>query len=229
MKLVITNEHGGNHVPDEYAFLFVDKEEVLHTPKAYDIGSRDIFDALTPLAEFAIGCTNTRLLVDLNRSSSNPRVFSPYSKKLSQAERDVLLKNHYQPYRRQIITAIEKNRNSGEGTLHISVHTFHVLGKNEVSEVDISILYDPKKVVEHRAAVLLKKELLKLNPALKVRFNFPVTGATDGLPPYLRKTFPETYAGLELLVNQKWQKDGVFPVDLKQAIADALIETKSRI
>lgn len=229
MKLLLTNEHGGNQVPDDYTFLFVDNEQILQSPKAYDIGSRDVFEALAPLAEDAFGCTTTRLLVDLNRSSTNPRVFSSFSKKLSQPERDAVLRLHYQPYRREVVNAVERNRAFGEGTFHISIHTFHVLGKNEVSGVDISLLYDPKKVLEHRTAVLLKKELLKHNANLKIRFNFPVTGATDGLPPYLRKTFPETYAGIELLLNQKWQADGAFPKDLKQAIAEAVIETRSRI
>jgi len=229
MKLLITNEHGGNQVPEEYSFLFVDNEHVLQSPKAFDIGSREIYDALAPHAEDAYGCTTTRLLVDLNRSSSNPRVFSSFSKKLSQPEREAVLKNHYQPYRREVVTTVEKNRACGEGTFHISIHTFHVLGKNEVSEVDISLLYDPKKVLEHRAAVLLKKELLKHSPKLKIRFNFPVTGATDGLPPFLRKTFPETYAGIELLLNQKWYINGTFTDEIKQALKSAVLEAKSRI
>jgi predicted N-formylglutamate amidohydrolase len=229
MRLVVTNEHGGNKVPKEYAFLFMGKEDVLESPKAYDIGSADIFNSMKTIADFSLGNLNTRLLVDLNRSTHHPRVFSAFSKKLSPAERDVLLEKYYKPYRSKVVAQLENNRKSGEGTFHISVHTFHVLGNGKIQDVDVSLLYDPKKVVEHRAAVLFKKELLKRSPDLNIRFNFPVTGATDGFPPYLRKAFPESYAGIEMLVNQKLLKNEKFQDGFKEFINESWKEVYQRL
>lgn len=229
MKLIVTNEHGGNHIPKAYEFLFLEKTDILASPKACDIGSIDIYKALYPIADFHLGSKTSRLLVDLNRSVHHPRVFSAFSKKLSHAERDVLLDKYYMPYRGELISEIEKNRLIGESTLHIGVHTFAVLSKGDLNAIDIAMLYDPKKIVEHRAAVLWKKELLSRMPDLHIRFNFPVNGATDGLPPNMRKAFPEAYAGIELLVNQKMQHNAKFSPKLKQALKDSLSAVMQRL
>jgi hypothetical protein len=45
--------------------------------------------------------------------------------------------------------------------------------------------------------------LYELDPALRVRRNYPYRGQADGLPTWLRRKFPDrAYVGLEFELNQ---------------------------
>lgn len=63
---------------------------------------------------------------------------------------------------------------------------------------------------------LFKKEILALNDALNVRYNYLYLGKFDGFTSYLRKQFHENYIGIEIEVNQKFSKENKTALFLKE-------------
>ena len=84
-KLIISCEHGGNDIPSAWQHLFCNEEGVLNSHEGYDAGALSTaqFFAQNTSAEFFFN-TTSRLLVDCNRSRRNPRIFSRFTRKLSQ-------------------------------------------------------------------------------------------------------------------------------------------------
>jgi predicted N-formylglutamate amidohydrolase len=75
--VIVTCEHGGNHVPPPYRALFRGRERLLASHRGWDPG------ALTAARELArvlraplIFSRVTRLLIDLNRSPGHRALFS---------------------------------------------------------------------------------------------------------------------------------------------------------
>ena len=92
-----------------------------------------------------------------------------------------------------------------EKIIHISVHSFTPVFNNEIRNADIGILYNPKRNKEKNLAFKFKQALLSLDKNLKIRFNYPYLGISDGFTAYLRKKFDQKkYIGIELEVNQKY-------------------------
>jgi predicted N-formylglutamate amidohydrolase len=92
----------------------------------------------------------------------------------------------------------------------------------------VALLYDsaraPEKAFARRWAATLRAHA----PGLRVRFNYPYRGATDGLATWLRRRHPAAgYAGFELEVSQtlsatsRWRSVG-------EALAASLGETLGR-
>src|SRR5690606_402614 len=94
LELLVTCEHGGNHVPASYLPLFATESAraALDSHRGYDPGAlgvaRTLADELGAPLLFA---ETTRLLVDLNRSLRHPRLWSEFTRGLSpEAKRQVL-------------------------------------------------------------------------------------------------------------------------------------------
>jgi hypothetical protein len=83
-------------------------------------------------------------------------------------------------------------------------------------------LYDSRNRQEKEFSYLLKKEILTLNDAINVRYNYPYLGKADGFTSYLRKQFPENYIGIEIEVNQKFSKENKTAIFLKELINKGL-------
>ncbi|WP_018478768.1 N-formylglutamate amidohydrolase [Pontibacter roseus] len=207
---ILTCEHAGNEVPKEYAHLFKGKEEVLYTHQAIDFGALRLARYLAAETDFPLYLTTTsRLLVEANRSLDNEELFSEYSRKLSEKERQIVLGKHYYPHRRQVEKKIEQALASGEKVIHLAIHTFTPVLDGEVRPADIGILFDPERPLEAAFAQQLQDALQASNPERKVLFNSPYPGTDDGLPTYLRTKFgPDHYTGFELEVNQKYFLNG---------------------
>mgnify|MGYP003626379491 FL=1 len=94
MKLVLTCEHGGNDIPDNYNKQFNNKA-VLKTHRAYDLGALDGFQYLKPLSDASFYSTTSRLLVELNRSLHHKNLFSEFTKNVSKDEKTKILKQYY--------------------------------------------------------------------------------------------------------------------------------------
>jgi predicted N-formylglutamate amidohydrolase len=202
MKLLLTCEHGGNMIPEEYRSLFHGKEDLLNSHRGFDPGALELFNRLKPLANYSFYSTTSRLVVELNRSLSHPGLFSEFTKSLSNKEKQQLLNEYYFPYRDEIEQLISKEIAHGEKVLHISVHTFTPILKGKVRETDVGLLFDPSKALEKDFVRIWKFNLGRFLPALKVRFNYPYLGRADGFTTYLRKKYPRNYMGIELEVNQ---------------------------
>jgi len=208
--LLVTCEHGGNRVPSRWRSLFTGGAALLASHRGLDIGSlamaRRIAAAFgAPL----IASRTTRLLVDLNRSIGHPRLFSAVTRPLPRAERDRILARHYEPYRREVESSIARHVTAGRRVLHVSSHSFTPELDGEVRNADIGLLYDPRRQRERALAARWKSAILELEPAFRVRFNYPYAGRADGLTTALRRRFPDAaYAGIELEVNQRHPLSG---------------------
>jgi len=222
MKLVLTCEHGGNKIPTKYLPLFADDKEVLNSHRGLDLGALDLFDHLSKLACFSKSSKISRLLIELNRSLGRPKLFSEFTKDLSQKEKFELIDSFYLDYRNEVGKNISELIGKGEEVLHLSVHSFTPVWKGETRNADIGLLYDPSKAGEKDFSKNFKQQLLLQSPTLKIRFNYPYLGIADGFTTYLRERFPKNYSGIELEVNQKFASQNKMNPALKTSIFNAL-------
>ncbi|MCP0913859.1 MULTISPECIES: N-formylglutamate amidohydrolase [Legionella] len=202
--LVISCEHGGNDVPPQYALLFKDNAEILATHRAYDAGSLAIAEYLQQKfsCDF-VYTTITRLLIDCNRSLNHPKCFSEFTKKLSRAEKQVLIDAYYLPYRRKLESLIQQHIALGHQVLHLSIHSFVPELKGVIRNAAISLLYDYQRHAEKEVARIWRGLLLEQTPAYRIRMNYPYRGDSDGFTSALRKQYSEKeYLGIEVESNQ---------------------------
>lgn len=204
MRLILTCEHGGNHIPKGYDPYFRNARSALNSHRGYDLGALDLFKVLVPLSDYWTSSETSRLLVELNRSLHHPQLFSEYTKGLSIHQKKELLEEHYYPYRNVVESRIAETLEKGEEVLHISIHSFTPELKGEVRKTDIGLLFDPSRSGEKEFCKRFRKKMKGIQPELVVRFNYPYLGIADGFPTYLRKIFPKGYNGIELEVNQKF-------------------------
>ena len=222
MKFLLTCEHGGNEIPLEYQQYFKKAGNVLNSHRGYDPGALDLFCFLKDLADDGHYSTTSRLLIELNRSLHHPKLFSEFTKNLSSEEKNDLVDRFYLPYRNSVEGLISKILGKGEKVLHISVHSFSPELDGNVRNTDIGLLFDPSKAEEKNYCEILKKQILFTEPQFKVRYNYPYLGKADGFTTYLRKKFPDNYAGIELEINQKFSVKNQMETALKDRIKLAL-------
>lgn len=226
MKLVLSCEHGGNKIPEQYSKYFKGKDKLLASHRGWDIGALSVAKSLSEhLKAPLFYATTSRLLVELNRSLHHPHLFSAITKLLSTCEKEEILKANYFPYRNKVkehITSLIKN---DEYVLHISVHSFTPELNGELRNTDIGLLYDPSSHAE-KDFCLRWKEQIKRSGLLRVRYNYPYRGTADGFTTYLRKQFPEKYAGIELEINQALLRDKEGIEKVSKLLALSLKEMK---
>ncbi len=204
LRLVLTCEHGGNRIPAEYKALFRGAARVLASHRGWDPGALALARALarrlrTPLHAI----TWSRLLVEANRAPTNPRIWSRYTRALPAAPKALILERYWRPHRDAVLAAVQRGAARGQRVLHVAVHSFTPALDGRVRNADIGLLYD----FARRAEVALMRRwatiIASLDPALRVRRNYPYRGHTDGLPTWLRRRLPAAhYVGVELELNQ---------------------------
>lgn len=214
--LILTCEHASNKLPA--AFKSAVPAEVLKTHRAYDIGALAVFRKLVKFAKPEFHCEGkySRLFVDLNRTITNKSAFSDYYEALDKAtaaKTKAQATAYWQEYRAAIEKFVEsaikpKTRaaKSEPEIVHLGIHSFTPELNGKVRNTDIGILYDPSRPKECELAQVIKAEIKRLHPEMKVRFNYPYKGTSDGLTTTLRKKFGPRYAGLEIEINQKFFK-----------------------
>jgi predicted N-formylglutamate amidohydrolase len=221
VRLVLTCEHGGNEIPKTYKKRFPN-DTVLKTHRAYDLGALDLFQYLKPLSDVSFYSTTSRLLVELNRSLHHKMLFSEFTKNLSKIEKDNIIRDYYLPYRLSIEEKICDYVNRSEEVLHLSIHSFTPQLNGSKRTCDIGLLYDSKQQKEQEYCKNLKGLLLKHNPNINVRFNYPYLGKADGFTTFMRKQFPKNYIGIEIEVNQKFAANNIIERQLKEDIYKAI-------
>lgn len=225
-RVLITCEHGGNIVPPRYRRLFAGRQRLLHCHRGWDPGALDLARELArELNAPLIACTVTRLLVDLNRSRTNPGIWSVISATLDRAERRRVLDAYYTPYRDEVLSRLRvAAKGRAARAVHLSVHTFAPVLRAVRREVDIGVLFDPEREMESRIAHGMLRELNRELPDMRVRANEPYRGTDDGLTTALRLRLAEhRYAGIELEVNQRFARAGGRRwAELRRRIAHAL-------
>jgi len=204
--LVLTCEHGGARVPSQYQDLFAGAaaRKALASHRGSDIGALPLARALERALHVPLyASVVTRLLVDLNRSVGHPGLFSEFSKRLNRTEQTALLNRHYFPHRHAVEFWIDGQVRRGRKVLHIGVHSFVPRVDGRIRQADVGLLYDPSRAAELAFCKRWKSALRAIDPALRVRRNYPYLGKSDGFVTYLRKRFgARSYLGIELEVNQ---------------------------
>lgn len=203
-RWIISCEHGGNFIPAAYKHYFAAAAAVLQTHRGWDPGALSLYEKLSPLADFTLSSTVSRLLVELNRSLHHPKLFSSYSGRLSNEEKQEVLQQYYLPYRNSLEETIRQFLLEGTTVYHLSIHSFTPELNGEIRNADIGLLYDPARSLEKAFSYDFKQMLKQHLPQMRVRFNYPYLGKADGFTTYLRRQFPENYAGVELELNQQW-------------------------
>lgn len=228
LSVLVTCEHGGYQIPEAYRGCFDGADEVLASHRGWDPGAwRLARDMATSLSHFRreslIASTVTRLLVDLNRSAHNPRVFSPWTRALPREERERLLAAYHRPHRVAVDEAVTRGRGGGT-VVHLGVHSFTPVLQAAVRRPDLALLYDPRRPSERLLCAAWVRALKARLPGLAVHRNDPYRGASDGLTTWLRgRHGDDGYLGIEVEVNQRLLDGrGRFPPLVAQALTEAL-------
>jgi len=202
-KLVLSCEHYTNQIPEKYKYFFLNATEVLQTHKAFDVYAAEIYKEIADGFDFFIHGVCSRLLIDLNRSLSNKNLFSFYCSSMKPEYKKEIVETLYLPYRNKTSDVVEGYLKNGYNVLHVSLHTFTPVWKNQYRNCDIGILYDPSVGREKKWANFLSEQIKMNLPGIKIRKNYPYKGISDGHATNLRKHFMnQTYSGIELEFNQ---------------------------
>lgn len=210
MRLLITCEHAGHTLPENFAYLFKRQSAVLQSHRGWDPGAAEVARHLSKkLHVHYFHHETTRLLVEVNRSLNSPQLFSEFSAPLEDTVKEFLLKKYYSAYRKQVTDWVNDQVDEGKFVAHFSIHSFTPFWQGAKRTTDIGILYDPDKKAESKLALNLQHKLQKQAPALQVDLNKPYLGKDDGFTTTLRTAFgPVNYAGIEIEINQRFYFDG---------------------
>jgi predicted N-formylglutamate amidohydrolase len=225
-QLILSCEHGGKEVPEEFQFALNSPHarQHLNSHRGWDPGSLEVAQFFAEQSGAPlIDSTTSRLLVDLNRSLGHGQLFSRFITPISTEARQAILEQHYHPYRNRV--------HSGARAVHLSVHTFTPVFRGVKRDLDIGLLFDPSRNLERSLCAAWQRILTTHDTKLRVEWNQPYLGIDDGLTTAMRQRFDDRdYAGVELEINSRvmrrseqgrrrlWQT-------LYQSLTDAIKET----
>jgi predicted N-formylglutamate amidohydrolase len=202
--LLLTCEHGGNKIPRPYAHLFRGAGKLLASHRGWDRGALELAKLLSrELQRPLLAVTWSRLFVEANRTPTNRRIWSDFTKHLPLEERKQILEQWWLPHRQDVEAAIADTLGRGNRVVHVAVHSFTPELDGEVRNADIGLLYDSRR--KHEAAFSRRwgAALHGIDPELRVRYNYPYAGMADGVTTWLRRRHAESrYIGIELEINQ---------------------------
>jgi predicted N-formylglutamate amidohydrolase len=204
LQVIVTCEHGGNHIPKAYVSLFAQQQELMQTHKVFDPGALSLARILAKKIHAPLFFSKiSRLLIDLNRSLHHPNLFSALSKSCSPEKKQTIIQQYYTPYRETVTKAIQDSIQLNNKVIHISVHSFTPVLNGQVRNADIGLLYDPQRPEETLFCKEWKQSITAIAPNLRVRMNYPYRGSADGFCTALRKSWgQDDYVGIELEINQ---------------------------
>jgi predicted N-formylglutamate amidohydrolase len=204
-KIIITCEHGGNHIPRAYRRFFKESVTLLGSHRGYDAGALGLARRLVSEIEAELYLSSvSRLLVDLNRSPGSRNLFSHITRGMDLVTKKKILNDYYFPYRNGVESVVAHAVKKNMQVLHVSVHSFTPVLDGSERTADVGLLYDPSRTGEKNFCARWRDEILSQCPDLVVRSNYPYRGTTDGMTSYLRKKHDgDLYRGIELEMNQK--------------------------
>lgn len=222
--ILITCEHAVNHVPEPWRHLFIGREEVLLSHRAYDPGALTIANGLAVATAAPLFAADiTRLLVDHNRSPHHRDLWSEFSRPLSTEQKQALLADYYQPYRQAVGRWIQAHHDLGNTVVHLSVHSFTPVLHGQERRVDIGVLYDPRRTVDTCFGRAWRAKLATRLPDLRIRLNSPYRGRNDCHMSGYRKRFKSAdYLSIELEINQALVLDDKSWLQQQTQIAESL-------
>ena len=202
-RLVLTCEHAGNEIPARYARLFRGADDVLASHRGWDPGSLTLARLLARrLRRPLLSVSWSRLFVEANRAPHNPKIWSAFTKPLPKTERASILERYWRPHRAAVEDAVAAAARRGR-VVHVAVHSFTPELDGEVRNAEVGFLYDSRRKREAALCRRWAEILHRLDPKLRLRHNYPYSGASDGLTTWLRKRHAEArYLGVEIEINQ---------------------------
>lgn len=203
---IVTCEHATCHIRPEFISDTGIPPEVLASHRGWDPGAlRIAFQWSETLMSPLMRGYQSRLLIDLNRSESNPDLFSQYSRNLPEPLRESLLQEYLYLYRKPCQDIIQQAVGSGYLVVHLSVHSFTPVLNGVERLVDIGILFDPSRPIERDVCNLWISNSTESLPHLRILPNSPYLGVDDGFTTFLRTQFPQdSYVGIEVEFNQNF-------------------------
>jgi predicted N-formylglutamate amidohydrolase len=200
---VLTCEHGGNKIPAAYEKLFRGADDVLASHRGWDPGALTLARLLAKrLDRPLLYLTWSRLLVEGNRAAHNPRIWSRFTAPLPKEERESILARYWRPHRTAVEDAVAAAARRGR-VVHVAVHSFTPELDGEARNAEVGFLYDSRHKQEAAFCRRWAAILHRLDPQLRLRHNYPYSGASDGLTTWLRKRHAESrYLGVEIEINQ---------------------------
>ncbi|MGE0158183.1 MAG: N-formylglutamate amidohydrolase [Gemmatimonadales bacterium] len=222
----MTAEHGGHDVPPEWRALFRGRAAMLASHRGWDPGALDLARKLAGALDAPlVTATVTRLLVDLNRSPHNPRVFSEVTRGLPRGERRGLIERYHRPHWDAVRGRLQRALRGRGTVLHVAVHSFTPVLAGIRRKPDVALLYDPARPGERTLVAAWAPALAAALPSRCVRRNDPYRGRTDGLPTAMRRELGRGYVGIEIEVNQRHVgARGRFPAWVPDALLGSLSE-----
>lgn len=228
-EFIISCEHAGNLVPDEYQYLFEGAGDMLKSHRGWDPGSLELAQTLAKITGFHLySYPFTRLLIEPNRSITHHNLFSEITKKLDRDVKIEIIEKYYLAHRNRIINAVKENASQKRPTIHIGVHTFTPILDNVERDFEIGLLYDPNRILEKKYCKIWKSLLKARFPQFRIRMNQPYQGSSDGFTTFLRKTYDEKYyLGIELEMNQRFYFDPKYEWNqICKGVAHSLLRLK---
>lgn len=202
--LIITCEHAGREVPPEHRARFRNARDVLRTHRGSDIGALPVAERMAArLQAPLLFSLTTRLLVDLNRSTTSPQLFSEFTRDLDESEREAILARYYRPLRASVLRLIDDAVRARRAVLHLSIHSFVDVFDARPRDVDLGLLFDPERSSEVEICDAWRAAIQAQGGDLRLAYNQPYLGIDDGHTTTLRSRFPAAqYAGLEIELRQ---------------------------
>ncbi len=229
-QLILSCEHGGNVVPEEFRAAFDSPlaRQHLNSHRGWDPGALEAATYLADqLAAPLFQATTTRLLVDLNRSLGHEQLLSRFTGSIDPEARTAIIDKHYHPYRNRILRAFQTAVNAGSRIIHVSVHTFTPVFRGVRRKLDVGLLFDPDRALEQSLCSTWQRILRHHHPRLRIELNQPYLGIDDGLTTAMRMLFADhDYAGIELEINHRiMRRSERGRQALWRSLGDALDET----
>ncbi len=202
--VLISCEHAGNVVPEEYRELFAHARDELESHRGFDAGALEVALRLSGMLAAPLYHTCvTRLLVECNRSEDHADLFSRFTRLLPDDEKQRILATYYHPHRSAVCRQVEMWTARGRPVVHVGVHSFIDEWPGQDRNFEIGLLFDPARIWEGEICARWAEEISALWPQIRVRANEPYLGVDDGLTTTLRDRFAGiAYAGIEVELRQ---------------------------
>jgi predicted N-formylglutamate amidohydrolase len=225
--LVVSCEHAGHRIPAALRARFAHAAAVLESHRGHDPGALMLARMLRDrLGAPLVATTVSRLVVDTNRSAHHPRLWSEFTKDLPAALARRVFDAHWRAHRDRVAEELARAHRRAGRVVHVACHSFTPILDGVTRRVDIGLLFDPRRRFERRLATTWRAALVRRLPDVRVRFNQPYRGVSDGLTTATRRSFADAaYAGIELELNQAVvARASAVRVRWFAAITDALAE-----
>ncbi|MEZ6136529.1 MAG: N-formylglutamate amidohydrolase [Pirellulaceae bacterium] len=221
--MILSCEHGGNHIPDEYLPWFASRgaQRDLRSHRGYDPGSLLMAQQLAQRLQVQLYFSDvSRLLIELNRSLDSPQLFSKYCHGFTDQMRTAIIRQFYSPLRAAVQQAVRRSVTRAATAIHISIHTFTPRFCGRQRNFDVGVLFDPARQLESEISQRMIRQLN--SNGMRTVANQPYLGTADGHTTRLRTLYGDTsYVGIELELNNRIARLGT---KTQQRWADRLAE-----